>query len=117
MTLSNYRPIALTSQISKCFKSIMRMEILSHMEKIGIISAEQQGSIVERNTVNQLLDEDNVEICYLDFAKAYDKLDHRIMITKLSKMGIKGKNLGWITNWLTPRKTKGQDQLFTILME
>ena len=49
---------------------------------------------------------DNVEICYLDFAKAYDKLDHRIMITKLSKMGIKGKNLGWITNWLTPRKQR-----------
>ena len=81
----------------------MRMEILSHMEKNGMISAEQHGSTVGRSTVSQLLDQqmtildmlengDNVEICYLDFAKAYDKLDHRIMISKLFKMGIKGKN-------------------------
>ena len=62
----------------------MRIEILKHMEIIGMVSAEQHGSTVGRSTVSQLLEQqmtildilenrDNVEICYLYFAKAYDK--------------------------------------------
>ena len=36
---------------------------------------------------------DNVEICYLDFAKAYDKLDHTIMIKKMAMMELKLRTL------------------------
>ena len=90
-----YRPIALTNIVSKCFESSMRRQILDHMTKIGMVDSEQHGSTVGRSTVSQLLDQqmtilemleegDNVEIIYLDFAKAYDKLDHAIMLRTLS---------------------------------
>ena len=41
---------------------------------------------------------DNAELVFLDFSKAYDKIDHRIMIKKLEAIGITGKNLVWIKN-------------------
>ena len=49
---------------------------------------------------------DNLEIIYLDFAKAYDKVDHRILIHKLRNIGISGTLLGWITTWLTKRRQR-----------
>ena len=39
-----------------------------------------------------LEDSSNEEITYLDFSKAYDRVDHTILIAKLNGMGISGKN-------------------------
>ena len=40
---------------------------------------------------------------YLDFAKAFDKVDHRILLTKLSALGVRGALLMWIESFLTSR--------------
>ena len=40
---------------------------------------------------------------YLDFAKAFDKVDHEILIQKLKNIGIEGKLLEWICNFLNDR--------------
>ena len=47
---------------------------------------------------------DNVEIIHLDFIKAYDQVDHFILIEKLKAMGITGKNISLIEHWLIERK-------------
>ena len=44
-----------------------------------------------------------MDVIYLDFAKAFDKVDHAIVLTKLSLLGIKGKLLDWIKSFLTDR--------------
>ena len=79
-----------------------------------IIDINQHGSTKGRSTVTQLLQQqsdifeilengDNCEVLYLDFAKAYDKIDHIIMIKKLRMIGIQGQLLNWIEHWLRNR--------------
>ena len=45
----------------------------------------------------------NVDVIYLDFSKAFDKLDFNIVLNKLSGMGIEGNVLQWIKSFLTDR--------------
>ena len=45
----------------------------------------------------------NVDVIYLDFAKAFDNVDHGILLNKLKKIGIKGKIGVWIHNFLSNR--------------
>ena len=50
---------------------------------------------------------ENVDIVFLDFAKAFDKVrPHKRLILKMSNHGIRGKILDWITEWLKGRKQK-----------
>ena len=53
---------------------------------------------------------ENVDIVFLDFAKAFakafDKVPHKRLIMKMSNHGIRGKILDWITEWLKGRKQK-----------
>ena len=45
----------------------------------------------------------NSDVLYLDFAKAFDKVDHHILISKLQNIGIHGKLLAWIKSFLSNR--------------
>ena len=45
----------------------------------------------------------NVDVIYLDFAKAFDKVDHQIVLQKLELLGIGGKLLQWIKSFLLKR--------------
>ena len=46
---------------------------------------------------------DNVDIMYLDFSKAFDKVDHGILLRNLRNVGISGKTGKWILNFLANR--------------
>ena len=45
-----------------------------------------------------------VDVIYLDFAKAFDKVDHAVLLAKLQKYGIEGRALKWIKEFLLGRK-------------
>ena len=47
-----------------------------------------------------------VDIIFLDFKKAFDKVPHRKLLKKLKKYGISGDLLNWIQNWLTKRRQR-----------
>ncbi|CAM4712428.1 unnamed protein product [Lepidochelys kempii] len=49
---------------------------------------------------------DTVDILYLDFQKAFDKVPHQMLLSKVSFPGIRGKVLSWIGNWLKDRKRR-----------
>ena len=57
---------------------------------------------------NKILEEleksNNIDVMYLDFAKAFDKVDHGILLNKLKKIGINGKIGVWIHNFLSNRQ-------------
>ncbi len=110
----NYRPIALTSHIMKVFEKVVRKKIVNFFDENNSFNVNQHGFRSGRSCLSQLLAHydyilsqleqgNNVDIIYLDFAKAFDKVDHGILLHKLRAMGIKGKLGVWIHSFLTNR--------------
>ena len=98
-------------------ESILRDEIVIHLSKNNLIRASQHGFMGGRSCLTNLLEylEDltklvdqghAVDIVYLDFAKAFDKVPHRRLIMKCQGLGISGKVLAWIAEWLKDRKQR-----------
>ena len=113
----NYRPVSLTSVICKIMESIVKDNILNHLESFSLINDSQHGFSKGRSCLTNLLvfmeevthslDEGNpVDVIYLDFAKAFDKVPYRRLFSKLRSHGIGGNVAKWIEIWLTNRKQK-----------
>ena len=113
----NYRPISLTSVVCKMLESIIKDEIVMHLEKCKLIRDSQHGFTKGRSCltnlleffeeVTKLLDSGQpVDVIYLDFAKAFDKVPHIRLLTKIKSHGIAGKILTWIESWLKHRKQR-----------
>ena len=111
---ANYRPIALTSHLIKIFEKVLRKHIVEHMNKNDLFNKNQHGFRSGRSCLSQLLDHldqimdilekgGNVDVIYLDFSKAFDKLDFNIVLKKIKAMGIDGKVYNWIRSFLTDR--------------
>ena len=45
-----------------------------------------------------------VDVIYLDFAKAFDSVNHNLLIYKLAKLGLSGGTLKWILSYLSDRE-------------
>ena len=111
----NYRPIALTSHLIKIFEKVLRKKIVEYMEKYSLFNPSQHGFRGGRSCLSQLIihydrilelleNGGSVDVVYIDFAKAFDKLDFGITLKKLSSLGINGKVGQWIHCFLTKRK-------------
>ena len=110
----NYRPVALTSHIVKIFEKVLRKHIVAHLEENGLLNPGQHGFRAGRSCLSQLLehfervtqtleDGDNVDVIYLDFSKAFDKVDFLVTLRKIKQLGITGKVGKWIYSFLTGR--------------
>jgi ribonuclease P/MRP protein subunit RPP40 len=112
---ANYRPVALTSHLSKIMERIIRQAVVNFLESNNKIDNAQHGARIGRSTLSQLLIQydlvlhlmesgDNVDVVYLDFSKAFNKVDHSLLLAKVKALGITG-NLGrWIGNFLLQRR-------------
>ena len=114
---SQYRPISLTSQIIKLLERIIRIYMIHYLESNDLLPESQHGFRPNRSTVSQLLEQyehildalvskHNLDIIMLDYAKAFDKINHSILLFKLKKLGISGKLGKWIGNFLLNRTQK-----------
>lgn len=110
----NYRPISLTSHLIKIFERVLRKIIVAYLEKNKIICRNQHGFRKGRSCLTQLLKHvdlilnnflynSDTDAIYLDFAKAFDKVDHQILLEKIHAYGIRGKVHSWITSYLSDR--------------
>ena len=113
----NYRPISLTSQVCKVLESVIRERLVKHLDKYQLLLESQHGFRKGRScmtnlltlvdTVTKNLDEGkDMDIVFLDFAKAFDKVPHGGLIRKLEMHGIGGELRRWIENWLTDRRQR-----------
>ena len=111
---ANYRPVALTSHLVKVFEKILRKKIIRHLDANDLLNQTQHGFRAGRSCLSQLiahydkilslLDQGaNVDVIYLDFAKAFDKLDFNIALAKLKSLDIDGKVGRWLHSFLTDR--------------
>ena len=109
-----YRPVSLTSHVIKVFERIIRKSLVEYLQENNLLPDNQHGFISGRSTLSQLLNhiEDAIrsyeegkvtDTIYLDFAKAFDKVDHDILCHKLKELGITGKVGVWIKNFLSGR--------------
>jgi len=112
---SNYRPISLTCICCKIFEHIISSSITNHLNSHNIICMEQHGFRKHRSCETQLLETLNDLSCnlnaniqtdflLLDFSKAFDKVSHNRLLSKLSHYGIKGSIYDWIKDFLLGRK-------------
>lgn len=110
----NYRPISLTSCICKIAEKIIFKKLYNFFKENNVISTNQSGFTPGDSATNQItelynnicleLDNSNeVRAVFLDMSKAFDKVWHRGLLSKLASQGIRGKLLHWIKNYLSDR--------------
>ena len=113
--LNNYRPVSVLPVFSKIIERIMYNRIFDFINKNKILYKFQFGfqpnystsyamiTLIER--ITEALDNGNHVLgVFLDFSKAFDTVDHRILLQKLQCYGIRGLALEWISNYLSNRK-------------
>lgn len=110
----NYRPVALTSHIIKVFEKVLVKHIVSFLEEGDRMNTGQHGFRGGRSCLSQLLAHhdhvlqalesgNNLDVVYLDFEKAFDKVDHGVLLHKMRDLGIVGAVGRWIGAFLRDR--------------
>jgi len=113
--VSNYRPISTLSIMSKIFELLMCTRMKSYIERFSLLGHCQFGFRTNFSTadaITEFLDRiyvaiDNKEYfvsVFLDFQKAFDTVDHAILVRKLSRLGFRGPINDWFKSYLTNRE-------------
>ena len=113
--LSNYRPIFLLPAISIIFEKAIYLQTYEHFCENNIFFPSQYGfrkghsteyaglEVVEK--IIEQMDKGNIPVnIYLDLLKAFDTIDHHILLEKLAYYGIRGKSLDLFKSYLSNRK-------------
>ena len=92
-SVENYRPISVTPICCRIMEKIIRNHIVCHLENNNLININQHGFRKKRSCVTQLLEcieewsdaidnKNEIDIIYLDFKSAFDKVPHRRLLKK-----------------------------------
>ena len=113
--ISNYRPISILPTLSKVFEKVIFKRLYSFLEKYSILSENQFGFRPKHSTIDAIIQFTNQITegfknkktsvgLFCDLSKAFDTIDHGILIKKLHYYGIRGLALQLIKSYLTERK-------------
>ena len=121
----NYRPISLTCICCKVMEHLILSHVSKHLASNNILTDAQHGFRQGLSTSTQLSSivhdwssvlqkRSQVDVVFLDFQKAFDRVPHHRLCMKLQYYGISGDSLNWIMSFLTERK---QAVVIKLLME
>ena len=113
--LENYRPVSLTSVVCKLLETLIRDHMVEFLVKHKLINTSQHGFLKVRSCLTNLLcfleeitkwvdDGSPVDVVYLYFQKAFDKVPHQRLLLKLKAHG--NDVINWIEKWLTHRRQR-----------
>ena len=117
----NYRPISVLPAISKIMERILYDQLYNYLTKFGFLSDCQFGFRKFHSTATALLDCTNDWymnldrkmfnlVVLIDLKKAFDTVDHQILLRKLELYGVKGQALSFLKSNLSNRSQKCQIQ-------
>jgi hypothetical protein len=110
----NYRPVSLTSSFSRLFEAVLLDKLMDHVQEYKLITPHQFGFLPHKSSCSQLLqsthkwlqsycNSDAMKVLYTDFSKAFDSVNHRILIKVLHRFGFGIQVVDWIENFLSNR--------------
>ena len=112
---SNWRPITQTCIPAKMLEKIVQCRFMAHLDTNNILSDFQYGFRKNRSTqqaifeldkdVNLYLNNDEIiGLLFLDISKAFDSLDHSILLGKLRNIGLAGNIVKWFESYLNRKQ-------------
>ena len=110
----NYRPISLLITMSKILEKLMYTRLYSYLESNRLLYPSQYGFRTKRSCEQAIIEltgyalqsKNHKEHCagiFLDLSKAFDTLDHNILMKKLYRYGIRGAVNSWFHDYLSGR--------------
>jgi len=113
--MDNYRPISLLNNFSKIYEKVMANRLTSYIEENNLFSPSQYGFRKSHSTIHPLVQfmnsvssalnkKHHVIAIFCDLRKAFDTVDHKILLKKLKQMGLEGVELEWFRSYLSNRK-------------
>ena len=114
----NYMPVSLTSVICKVLETILiRDHMMDFLIKRKLINPSQHGFLKARSCLTICLcffeeitkwvyEGSPVDVIYLDFQKAFDKVPHERLTLKLKSHGMGNSIINWIEQWLNDRRQR-----------
>ena len=113
----NYRPISVIPVVTKIFENLVHEQLYNYLHDNDLLAKCQSGFRSLHSTLTALLeatenwslniDNDLINgVIFIDLKKAFDKIDHNIIIRKFSNYGVDQKALKWFQSYVSDRSQK-----------
>ena len=114
---NNYRPISIIPTVAKIFEKIVYDQLCEYLNDNNLLTHCQSGFRSLHSTLTALIEATNCwsvnidnglvnGVIFIDLKKAFDTIDHSVLIRKLHKYGVDRSSLKWFESYLCDRSQK-----------